>query len=75
MARVRSRLATDFHPRSTYEVTEASATLASIATGLGNAAPLPDSVRSAPRENVVCQEIEDAFRRPWPGARTTTRRC
>ncbi|WP_406102708.1 hypothetical protein OG698_10025 [Streptomyces sp. NBC_01003] len=71
MAGVRSRLATGFRPHSTYEVAEASAALALIATGLGNAV-LPDSVCSVPRENVVCQEIEDAFRvprsafrRPW----------
>ncbi|MGW1278716.1 LysR substrate-binding domain-containing protein [Streptomyces tsukubensis] len=48
-----------FVPHRAYEVTETSAALALVAAGLG-VAVLPDSVRSAPREGVRYEEIEDA---------------
>ncbi|MDI3403393.1 LysR substrate-binding domain-containing protein [Streptomyces cavernicola] len=57
---VRGCLASGFYPHRAYEVTETSAALALVAAGLGIAL-LPDSVRSAPREGVVCKEIEDAL--------------
>jgi DNA-binding transcriptional LysR family regulator len=57
---VRSCLAAGFYPHRTYEVTETSAALALVAAGLG-VAVLPDSIRSAPREGVLCREIEDAL--------------
>ncbi|MFF7601931.1 LysR substrate-binding domain-containing protein [Streptomyces mirabilis] len=56
---VRSCLAADFYPHCAYEVTETSAALALVAAGLG-VAVLPDSIRSAPREGVLCKTIEDA---------------
>ncbi|MFI0816261.1 LysR substrate-binding domain-containing protein [Streptomyces sp. NPDC021098] len=56
---VRGCLAAGFYPHRAYEVTETSAALALVAAGLG-VAVLPDSIRSAPREGVVCKEIEDA---------------
>lgn len=57
---VRSCLASGFYPHPAYEVTETSAALALVAAGLG-VAVLPDSIRSAPREGVLCREIEDAL--------------
>ncbi|MBA2950209.1 LysR substrate-binding domain-containing protein [Streptomyces himalayensis] len=57
---VRSCLASGFYPHRAYEVTETSAALALVAAGLG-VAVLPDSIRSAPREGVLCKEIEDAL--------------
>lgn len=60
---VRSCLASDFYPHRAYEVTETSAALALVAAGLG-VAVLPDSIRSAPREGVLCKDIEDALRVP-----------
>ncbi|MFJ9174358.1 LysR substrate-binding domain-containing protein [Streptomyces sp. NPDC102360] len=60
---VRSCLASGFYPHRAYEVTETSAALALVAAGLG-VAVLPDSIRSAPREGVVCREIEDALTVP-----------
>ncbi|MFC8661981.1 LysR substrate-binding domain-containing protein [Streptomyces sp. NPDC057199] len=60
---VRSCLARGFYPHCAYEVTETAAALALVAAGLG-VAVLPDSIRSAPREGVVCKEIEDALRVP-----------
>lgn len=57
---VRSCLASGFYPHCAYEVTETSAALALVAAGLG-VAVLPDSIRSAPREGVMCKEIEDAL--------------
>lgn len=60
---VRSCLAAGFYPRRSYEVTETSAALALVAAGLGIAV-LPDSIRSAPREGVVCKDIEDALSVP-----------
>ncbi|MER5177231.1 LysR substrate-binding domain-containing protein [Streptomyces sp. NPDC002896] len=57
---VRSCLAASFYPHRAYEVTETSAALALVAAGLG-VAVLPDSIRSAPREGVLCKEIEDAL--------------
>jgi DNA-binding transcriptional LysR family regulator len=60
---VRSCLASGFYPHCAYEVTETSAALALVAAGLGIAV-LPDSVRSAPREGVVCKDIEDALTIP-----------
>ncbi|MFF8609512.1 LysR substrate-binding domain-containing protein [Streptomyces sp. NPDC015346] len=57
---IRSCLAAGFHPRRAYEVTETSAALALVAAGLG-VAVLPDSVRSAPREGVLCKRIEGAL--------------
>ncbi|MGV9312167.1 LysR substrate-binding domain-containing protein [Streptomyces sp. NPDC003691] len=48
-----------FLPHRAYEVAETSAALALVAAGLG-VAVLPDSVRSAPREGVRYEEIEDA---------------
>ncbi|KFG72853.1 LysR substrate-binding domain-containing protein [Streptomyces mutabilis] len=66
---VRSCLASGFYPRCAYEVAETSAALALVAAGLG-VAVLPDSIRSAPRESVVCKDIEDALSVPlvlaWP---------
>ncbi|MGP3769972.1 LysR substrate-binding domain-containing protein [Streptomyces sp. SDT5-1] len=56
---VRSCLTSGFYPHRAYEVTETSAALALVAAGLG-VAVLPDSVRSAPREGVVCRTVEDA---------------
>ncbi|MEB8338366.1 LysR substrate-binding domain-containing protein [Streptomyces endophyticus] len=60
---VRSCLASGFYPHRAYEVTETSAALALVAAGLG-VAVLPASIRSAPREGVVCREIEDALTVP-----------
>lgn len=57
---VRSCLAAGYYPHRAYEVTETSAALALVAAGLG-VAVLPDSIRSAPREGVVCKDIEDAL--------------
>jgi DNA-binding transcriptional LysR family regulator len=57
---VRSCLAAGFRPGRAYEVTETSAALALVAAGLGIAV-LPESVRSAPREGVVCEDLEGAF--------------
>ncbi|MEV0689072.1 LysR substrate-binding domain-containing protein [Streptomyces sp. NPDC050388] len=57
---VRTCLAAGFYPHRAYEVTETSAALALVAAGLGIAV-LPDSIRSAPREGVLCKEIEDAL--------------
>ncbi|MEV4031640.1 LysR substrate-binding domain-containing protein [Streptomyces umbrinus] len=57
---VRSCLASGFYPQRAYEVTETSAALALVAAGLGIAV-LPDSIRAAPREGVVCKDIEDAL--------------
>lgn len=56
---VRSCLASGFYPHCAYEVTETSAALALTAAGLG-VAVLPDSVRAAPREGVLCKDVEDA---------------
>ncbi|MFJ8933931.1 LysR substrate-binding domain-containing protein [Streptomyces sp. NPDC102364] len=67
---VRSCLASGFYPHRAYEVTETSAALALVAAGLG-VAVLPASIRSAPREGVVCRAIEDALTVPlalaWRG--------
>ncbi|MEV7866718.1 LysR family substrate-binding domain-containing protein [Streptomyces sp. NPDC088124] len=60
---VRSCLASGFYPHPAYEVAETSAALALVAAGLGIAV-LPDSIRSAPREGVVCKDIEDALSVP-----------
>ncbi|MFD7406874.1 LysR substrate-binding domain-containing protein [Streptomyces sp. NPDC059866] len=60
---VRSCLASGFYPHCAYEITETSAALALVAAGLGIAV-LPDSVRSAPREGVMCKEIEGALTVP-----------
>ncbi|MER6500586.1 LysR substrate-binding domain-containing protein [Streptomyces sp. NPDC001455] len=60
---VRSCLAAGFYPHRAYEVTETSAALALVAAGLGIAV-LPDSIRSAPREGVLCKDIEDALSIP-----------
>ncbi|MFF7468844.1 LysR substrate-binding domain-containing protein [Streptomyces sp. NPDC008092] len=60
---VRSCLASGYYPHCAYEVTETSAALALVAAGLG-VAVLPDSVRSAPREGVLCKDIEDALSVP-----------
>lgn len=60
---VRSCLNSGFYPHRAYEVTETSAALALVAAGLG-VAVLPDSVRSAPREGVVCRTVEDALSVP-----------
>ncbi|MCX4703816.1 LysR substrate-binding domain-containing protein [Streptomyces sp. NBC_01373] len=57
---IRSCLASGFYPHRAYEVTETSAALALVAAGLG-VAVLPDSIRAAPREGVVCKDIEDAL--------------
>jgi DNA-binding transcriptional LysR family regulator len=57
---VRSCLASGFYPHCAYEVTETSAALALVAAGLGIAV-LPDSIRSAPREGVLCKSIDDAL--------------
>ncbi|MDN3295804.1 LysR substrate-binding domain-containing protein [Streptomyces ficellus] len=57
---VRSCLAAGFSPHRAHEVTETSAALALVAAGLG-VAVLPDSIRSAPREGVLCKHIEDAL--------------
>ncbi|MFI6283389.1 LysR substrate-binding domain-containing protein [Streptomyces sp. NPDC051018] len=57
---VRSCLAAGFYPHCAYEVTETSAALALVAAGLG-VAVLPDSIRSAPREGVLCRTVEDAL--------------
>ncbi|MEU1520128.1 LysR substrate-binding domain-containing protein [Streptomyces sp. NPDC005811] len=60
---VRSCLASGFYPHCAYEVTETSAALALVAAGLGIAV-LPDSIRSAPREGVLCKEVDDALSVP-----------
>ncbi|MCT9078663.1 LysR substrate-binding domain-containing protein [Streptomyces fulvoviolaceus] len=60
---VRSCLASGYYPHRAYEVTETSAALALVAAGLG-VAVLPDSIRSAPREGVLCKDIEDALSVP-----------
>ncbi|MDX3244639.1 LysR substrate-binding domain-containing protein [Streptomyces sp. ME18-1-4] len=60
---VRSCLASGFYPHCAYEVTETSAALALVAAGLGIAV-MPDSIRAAPREGVMCKEIEDALTVP-----------
>ena len=60
---VRSCLAAGFYPHLAYEITETSAALALVAAGLG-VAVLPESIRSAPREGVVCKDIEDALTVP-----------
>lgn len=60
---VRSCLASGFYPHCAYEVTETSAALALVAAGLGIAV-LPDSIRSAPREGVVCMDIEEVLSVP-----------
>ncbi|MCZ0999479.1 LysR substrate-binding domain-containing protein [Streptomyces mirabilis] len=60
---IRSCLASGFYPHAAYEVTETSAALALVAAGLGIAV-LPDSIRSAPREGVVCKDVEDALSVP-----------
>ncbi|MEU8867244.1 LysR substrate-binding domain-containing protein [Streptomyces umbrinus] len=60
---VRSCLASGYYPKCAYEVTETSAALALVAAGLGIAV-LPDSIRSAPREGVLCKDIEDAVSIP-----------
>lgn len=57
---VRSCLAAGYYPHLAYEVTETSAALALVAAGLGITV-MPDSIRSAPREGVLCKEIEDAL--------------
>ncbi|MFC8419876.1 LysR substrate-binding domain-containing protein [Streptomyces sp. NPDC057236] len=57
---VRTCLGAGYYPHCAYEVTETSAALALVAAGLG-VAVLPDSVRSAPREGVVCKDLEDAL--------------
>jgi DNA-binding transcriptional LysR family regulator len=57
---VRSCLAAGFYPHRAYEVTETSAALALVAAGLG-VAVLPESIRAAPREGVLCKDIEDAL--------------
>lgn len=56
---IRGCLASGFHPRRAHEVAETSTALALVAAGLG-VAVLPDSVRAARREGVVCKEIVDA---------------
>ncbi|MGW8764330.1 LysR substrate-binding domain-containing protein [Streptomyces sp. NPDC055815] len=56
----RSCLASGFYPHRAYEVTETSAALALVAAGIGIAV-LPDSIRSALRDGVVCKDIEDAL--------------
>ncbi|WP_030421417.1 LysR substrate-binding domain-containing protein [Streptomyces sp. SCSIO 75703] len=60
---VRACLASGFYPHRAYEVTETSAALALVAAGLGIAV-LPDSIRAAPREGVLCKDIEDALSIP-----------
>ncbi|MEV0185955.1 LysR substrate-binding domain-containing protein [Streptomyces sp. NPDC050625] len=60
---VRSCLASGFYPHCAYEVTETSAALALVAAGLGIAV-LPDSIRSAPREGVLCKQLEGALSVP-----------
>ncbi|MFC4502184.1 MULTISPECIES: LysR substrate-binding domain-containing protein [Streptomyces] len=57
---VRSCLASGFYPHCAYEVSETSAALALVAAGLG-VAVLPESIRAAPREGVLCREIEDGL--------------
>ncbi|MER6910369.1 LysR substrate-binding domain-containing protein [Streptomyces sp. NPDC000594] len=52
-------LAAGFRPRRAHEVAETSTALALVAAGLG-VAVLPDSIRAARREGVVCKEIVDA---------------
>jgi DNA-binding transcriptional LysR family regulator len=56
---VRSCLTAGFYPHRAYEVTETSAALALVAAGLG-IAMLPDSIRSAPREGVLCKALKGA---------------
>ncbi|WP_405718158.1 LysR substrate-binding domain-containing protein [Streptomyces sp. NBC_01537] len=60
---VRSCLSSGFYPHCAYEVTETSAALALVAAGLGIAV-LPDSIRSAKREGVLCKNIDDALSVP-----------
>lgn len=57
---IRSCLGAGFSPHCGYEVTETSTALALVAAGLG-VSVLPDSIRSAPREGVVCKPVEDAL--------------
>ncbi|MEU5403570.1 LysR family transcriptional regulator [Streptomyces sp. NPDC005963] len=52
-------LTAGFRPRRSHEVAETSMALALVAAGLG-VAVLPDSIRAARREGVVCKEIVDA---------------
>ncbi|WP_427918356.1 LysR substrate-binding domain-containing protein [Streptomyces sp. cg40] len=59
----RSCLSSGFYPHRAYEVTETSAALALVAAGLGIAV-LPDSIRSAPREGVLCKDLKDALSVP-----------
>jgi len=59
-AAARSCLAAGFHPHCAYEVTETSAALALVAAGLG-VTLLPESIRSAPREGVLCKRVENAL--------------
>lgn len=58
-AAVRSCLDAGFDPHRAHEVTETSAALALVAAGLG-VTLLPESIRSAPREGVLCKDVEDA---------------
>ncbi|MET9565173.1 LysR substrate-binding domain-containing protein [Streptomyces tauricus] len=60
---IRSCLGSGFYPRCAYEVAETSAALALVAAGLGIAV-LPDSIRSAPRQGVLCKDIEEALTVP-----------
>lgn len=57
---VRSCLTAGFYPQCSHEVAETSTALALVAAGLGIAV-LPDSIRAAPREGVLCRTIEDAL--------------
>ncbi|MET9382193.1 LysR substrate-binding domain-containing protein [Streptomyces sp. NPDC002928] len=56
---VRTCLGAGYYPHCAYEITETSAALALVAAGLG-VAVLPESIRSAPREGVVCKNLVDA---------------
>lgn len=56
---VRTCLGAGYYPHCAYEITETSAALALVAAGLGIAV-LPESIRSAPREGVVCKNLVDA---------------
>ncbi|MFE7129290.1 LysR substrate-binding domain-containing protein [Streptomyces sp. NPDC057638] len=56
---IRGCLEAGFRPRRAHEVAETSTALALVAAGLG-VAVLPDSIRAARREGVVCKEITDA---------------
>jgi DNA-binding transcriptional LysR family regulator len=58
-AALRSCLDAGFDPHRAHEVTETSAALALVAAGLG-VTLLPESIRSAPREGVLCKDVEDA---------------